>query len=93
MAQLVLPGRMAQARAHQLAIEPLCRMCHAEGQVMATIVADPVTPHRGDPELLWRGELQSLCTTWYSRFKQSEERGGEEHLRGRHATGEPLFFE
>lgn len=48
-------------RAEQLAREPLCRMCAAEGRVTAGTVADHIIPHRGDPRLFWEGELQTLC--------------------------------
>jgi 5-methylcytosine-specific restriction enzyme A len=60
-------------RAHQLTIEPLCRMCLAEGRTTPATVADHVVPHRGNPGLFWQGELQSLCATCHSRFKQSQE--------------------
>jgi 5-methylcytosine-specific restriction endonuclease McrA len=63
-------------RAHQLAIEPLCRMCLAEGRTEAATVADHITPHRGDPDLFWHSRLQSLCATCHSLFKQSQEKGG-----------------
>jgi 5-methylcytosine-specific restriction enzyme A len=68
-------------------------MCLAEGRTTAATVADHVTPHRGGLDLFWHGELQSLCATCDSRFKQSEESGGTKHLRGCDASGEPLFFE
>jgi 5-methylcytosine-specific restriction enzyme A len=80
-------------REHQLTIEPLCRMCLAEGRIEAATVADHAIPHRGDPDLFWHGELQSLCATCHSRFKRSEEAGGTKHLQGCDFTGEPLFFE
>ena len=39
------------------------------------------------------GELQSLCATCHSLFKQSQEAGGEKHLTGCDETSEPLFYE
>jgi 5-methylcytosine-specific restriction enzyme A len=75
----------------RLTVEPLCRMCQAAGQIEAATVADHVVLHRGDPDLFWHGELQSLCATCHSRFKQSEESGGTKHLMGCDQTGEPLF--
>ena len=35
-------------RAHQLMIEPLCRLCLEAGRVTLATVADYVVPHRGD---------------------------------------------
>ena len=35
-------------RAHQLMIEPLCRLCLEAGRVTPATVADHVEPHRGD---------------------------------------------
>ncbi len=64
----------------------------AEGRTTAATVADHVTPHRGDPELFWYGALQSLCATFHSRFKQSQEKGGTKHLAGCGVNGEPLHF-
>ena len=80
-------------RQHQLTVEPLCRMCLGEGRTTAATVCDPITPHRGDPDLFWSGPFQSLCATCHSLFKQSEESGGLKHLRGCDEQGEPLFFE
>ncbi len=60
-------------RAAQLAAEPLCAYCRAEGRTTAATVADHITPHRGDPQL-FRGPLQSLCATCHSGRKQREER-------------------
>jgi hypothetical protein len=42
-------------REHQLAVEPLCRMCQAEGRTTAANIADHITPHRGDLDLFWHG--------------------------------------
>ncbi|ATQ70275.1 HNH endonuclease [Methylosinus trichosporium OB3b] len=62
----------ARAKA-QLADEPLCRMCAAEGRVTAATVADHIEPHRGDPALFWAGALQSLCAPHHNRAKQRAE--------------------
>src|SRR5262249_53706994 len=35
-------------RAHQLLVEPLCRLCLEAGRVTPATVADHVEPHRGD---------------------------------------------
>jgi 5-methylcytosine-specific restriction enzyme A len=52
------------ARRQQLAQEPLCRMCKAEGRIKVAVIADHITPiaKGGDPF----GELQSLCWSHHS---------------------------
>lgn len=63
-------------RLQQLRAEPLCRFCQAMGRVTEATVADHVTPHRGDHDLFWNGELQSLCRPHHNITKQQiEERG------------------
>lgn len=57
----------------QLQAEPLCRMCAVEGRVMAAQVADHIKPHRGDYQLFWFGELQSLCEACHNRTKRQLE--------------------
>lgn len=51
-------------------------MCEAEGLITAARVCDHVVPHRGDVDLFWNGERQSLCKTHHDRTKQREERAG-----------------
>lgn len=67
-------------RARQLAAEPLCAMCKAEGRITAATVCDHVEPHRGDPAKFFAGPFQSLCDEppWrcHSRRKQQAERLG-----------------
>jgi hypothetical protein len=67
----------------QLANEPLCRMHKAKGRAVVATVADHVVPHRGDAELFWEGELQSLCTRCHSSTKQREERAAAGHRLSR----------
>lgn len=59
----------------QLAAEPLCRMCRADGRTTAATIADHLDPHRGDETLFWFGELQSLCKPCHDSAKQREEKG------------------
>jgi hypothetical protein len=61
---------------HQLRVEPLCRMCLAEGKVVAATTADHIEPHGGDINKFWLGRLQSLCTSYHSGRKQRLERDG-----------------
>lgn len=62
-------------RAVQLSAHPLCRMCIEAEIVTQADTADHVIPHRGDYDLFWYGELQSLCASCHSKHKQREEHG------------------
>jgi 5-methylcytosine-specific restriction endonuclease McrA len=46
---------------HQLASEPLCKLCLDAGRVVPASVADHVEPHRGIWNEFRTGKLQSLC--------------------------------
>jgi len=71
-----------EARRQQLFnAEPLCRMCAWYGRVVAATVADHCIPHRDDPDLFWRGELQPLCAPCHDSAKQ------EADLRGYYVLG------
>lgn len=65
--------RWAARRAHQLAIEPLCRMCLKKDIVKAANTADHVVPHREDEHAFFHGALASLCRDCHSMAKQREE--------------------
>ena len=67
-------ARWQELRAAQLASEPFCRKCRNRGVLTPATVADHVVPHRGDPDLFWNGELQSLCDHCHNSTKQREER-------------------
>lgn len=70
-------ARWKRRRAAQLMREPLCRMCMEAGIATPATVADHREAHRGEPELFWKGELDSLCASHHSRDKQIMERGGK----------------
>ncbi|SEE59996.1 hypothetical protein SAMN05519104_6682 [Rhizobiales bacterium GAS188] len=70
-------SRWQSIRRHQLAIEPLCRMCVARGIVREARVCDHVEPHRGDPDKFFAGPFQSLCKPCHDGDKQREEWSGE----------------
>ncbi|WP_440642070.1 HNH endonuclease [Bradyrhizobium sp. PUT101] len=72
----------------QLATNPLCRMCAEQGVVTAATIVDHVIPHRGDQQLFWLGELQSLCASHHSKDKQQIETQGFSTAIG--ADGLPL---
>ena len=57
------------------------------GRVTPARVADHVVPHKGDAELFWGGELQSLCPQCHSSLKQGLEKSGR--LKGTNLDGTP----
>jgi hypothetical protein len=63
-------------RRAQLRSQPLCGMCHGLGIIKLATVADHVVPHRGNRQLFFAGELQSLCKSHHDRSKQGDERRG-----------------
>jgi hypothetical protein len=69
-------ARWQLLRAHQLAHEPLCRLCLAEDWITPATVCDHVEPHRGDIARFWRGPFQSLCKPHHDSAKQREEQAG-----------------
>jgi 5-methylcytosine-specific restriction enzyme A len=60
----------------QFRIEPMCRMCAAQGITMAAEVVDHIVPHRGDWKLFWTGEVQSLCKPHHDSAKRYIEQRG-----------------
>jgi 5-methylcytosine-specific restriction protein A len=68
--------RWRELRANQLAREPLCRMCMADGIITAANVCDHITAHKGDDRLFWDPvNFQSLCKPHHDRDKASIEMG------------------
>jgi 5-methylcytosine-specific restriction endonuclease McrA len=55
-------------RAHQLRVEPLCRLCLEAGRVTPATVADHVEPHRGNFTAFRLGQLRSLCADCHNRL-------------------------
>jgi hypothetical protein len=62
-------------RVYQLKIEPLCRRCRELGRTTPALVADHVTPHKGDWNAFVLGELQSLCAECHQRKLVDQTRG------------------
>jgi 5-methylcytosine-specific restriction endonuclease McrA len=58
----------ARRRAHQLRIEPPCRLCLEAGRVTPATVADHLQPHRGDYNAFKLGSLRSLCADCHNRL-------------------------
>ena len=58
----------------QLQREPLCCDCLERGLVVPAEHADHIVPHRGDPDLFWRGALASRCAPCHS-IKTAREQG------------------
>src|SRR5262245_3544148 len=69
-------GFWKRRRALQRRLEPLCRMCAAEGRVEAAACVDHVEAHCGDVNRFVRGELQSLCLRHHNAIKQQIEKLG-----------------
>ena len=70
-------ARWKRTRAHQLAIEPLCRMCKEAGRVSAATVCDHVDPRSKDTEEgFFAGPFASLCKPHHDGAKQQQERTG-----------------
>ena len=72
--------RLAKA---QVAKEPLCRFCEAQGLVVPAKVADHVHKHDGDRQAFFCSELQSLCWSCHERRKKSIESLGYDRTIGR----------
>lgn len=73
--------RWKARRLAQLQAEPLCAYCLRDGIATPARVADHKVPHRGNEELFWDGELQSLCKPHHDSDKQIEENGGVAPIR------------
>jgi 5-methylcytosine-specific restriction enzyme A len=80
--------RWKTRRRLQILHHPLCVMCTALGKAEPATIADHVVPHRGDPNLFWLGELQSLCTLHHESTKKREEARGYSSAVGK--DGFPL---
>lgn len=52
---------------------PLCERCSAKGYVELASVADHIKPHKGNEEMFFYGELQSLCKLCHDGYKQQVE--------------------
>ena len=81
-------ARWKQIRKLQLQKFPLCTMCESQGYIEKADVVDHVIPHKGNKELFFNGELQSLCKMHHDSTKQSEEHTGI--IKGGNIQGEPL---
>jgi 5-methylcytosine-specific restriction protein A len=68
--------RWKDLRKLQLTEQPFCAMCETLGKLVPATVVDHVKPHRGDPELFFHNQFQSLCKMHHDRNKQIEERSG-----------------
>ena len=58
-------------RAHQLRVEPLCRLCLEAGRVTPATVVDHIEPHRGDFTAFRLGQLRSLCADCHNRLDRT----------------------
>jgi 5-methylcytosine-specific restriction endonuclease McrA len=81
-------SRWRKLRRQYLARNPLCVTCRRQGRTHVATHLDHVEPHDGDPVKFWAGPFQSLCSTYHSAGKQSEERTGRK--RGCDVDGKPF---
>ncbi|MEM1344348.1 MAG: HNH endonuclease [Pseudomonadota bacterium] len=82
-------ARWARKRWAQLTADRFtCRRCGRIEHDDAKLVADHITPHRGDAGLFWNGALQTLCQSCHSGAKQAEECRGYDDTIG--ADGWPV---
>lgn len=91
--RLYKTARWLRLRLGQLAAEPLCCMCAAQGRVTAATVCDHVDPKtKLDPSTFFDGPFQSLCDEdpyrCHSSRKQRIEALGYEP--GCTSTGRPV---
>lgn len=89
-AHLYRTARWQGIRRAQLAQEPLCAYCLAQGNTKLATVCDHVNGHPvGETEQgFWVGPFQSLCASCHNGAKQEQERHGT--LRGGTTDGWPL---
>jgi len=89
MARLDDSIRWKVLRREQLASNPLCAFCQAQGLITAASVADHVIPHRNNLELFFSpGNLQSLCKHCHDSHKQRLEKSGR--VIGAAINGDPI---
>jgi len=75
-------------RKRQLTENPLCVMCESLGKMTPANVVDHIIPHRGNIDLFYHGEFQSLCKLHHDRNKQIQERSGV--IIGGQVDGTPI---
>ena len=80
--------RWLRRREEHLASNPYCVMCLEEGKTKLGTIVDHTIPHKGDEELFFKGELQTLCSSHHNSVKQSQERTG--HRKGFDHLGRSL---
>lgn len=83
-------ARWKRRRTAQLAAQPLCAFHLKLAQTVEASVADHVVPHRGDVDLFFNGQLQSLCKPCHDAHKQAQEHNADGILRGAGHDGAPL---
>jgi 5-methylcytosine-specific restriction enzyme A len=71
-----------KAAAHQLRIEPFCRICKARGEATVATVVDHVVPHKGNWNSFRLGPLQSLCKPCHDGAKRFEDMHGFDNRIG-----------
>ena len=82
--------RWRDLRAWVLDKEPLCQHCLRSGFIKEAQVVDHIKPHKGNTALFFkRSNLQALCWSCHSMFKQQQESTG--YASGCDEDGDPLI--
>jgi hypothetical protein len=74
--KLYKTARWALRRKRQLYQQPLCERCSRRGRVVVATVAHHRIEHKGNPDLFFGGELESLCKLCHDGEAQQQERKG-----------------
>jgi len=73
--KLYKTAKWQRLREAQLMAQPLCERCLVQEIVTEATVAHHRIPHRGDLELFYRGEIESLCASHHDGEAKREEAG------------------
>lgn len=82
--------RWKRIRAAHLAVNPWCVRCLEDGEYIPATDVDHIVDHKGDVELFYKGDLQSLCHKHHSEKTVTENAPGgvkNYHLGDRTAHG------
>lgn len=68
-------SKWRKVRAAYLRKHPMCVKCMAEGRYVEATVVDHITPHRGNPALMWdENNYQALCKPCHDKKTWTEDK-------------------
>ena len=68
-------NKWRRVRAAYLRKHPMCVKCMAEGRFTPATVVDHITPHRGNPVLMWdENNYQALCKPCHDKKTWTEDK-------------------